>query len=178
MGTCLTSGKVKGGKRTGLCPAFHMPCPRHDGALTPHCPDGHKAMGTFTFTVYHKSNENPLPQTKLTLKEEFLSAPLHHERLWCGYFIWFFNLLEICFIILTFICNDHSCRIIYMYESWPVRKGYLSPIQIANPRVRLHISTVSTESSLFAHIIYEPRHEKTCFALREQQKHRPLLFAP
>ena len=59
-----------------------------------------------------------------------------------------------------------------MYESWPVRKGYLSPIQIANPRVRLHISTVSTESSLFAHIIYEPRHKKTCFALCEQQRRR------
>ena len=38
MGTWLTSGKVKGGERRGLGPAFHMPCPRHDGALTPHCP--------------------------------------------------------------------------------------------------------------------------------------------
>ena len=41
MGTWLTSGKVKGDKRRGLGPAFHMPCPRHNGATTPHCPDGH-----------------------------------------------------------------------------------------------------------------------------------------
>ena len=33
MGTWFTSGKVKGGERRGLGPAFHMPCPRHDGAL-------------------------------------------------------------------------------------------------------------------------------------------------
>ena len=30
-GTWLTSGKVKGGERRGLGPAFHMPCLRHDG---------------------------------------------------------------------------------------------------------------------------------------------------
>ena len=41
--------KVKGGERRGLGPAFHMPCPKHDGALTPHCPDGHQATRTFTF---------------------------------------------------------------------------------------------------------------------------------
>ena len=32
MGSWLTSGKVKGGERSWLGPAFHIPCPRHDGA--------------------------------------------------------------------------------------------------------------------------------------------------
>ena len=41
MGTWFTSGKVKGGERRGLGPALHMLCPRHDRALTTHCPDGH-----------------------------------------------------------------------------------------------------------------------------------------
>ena len=41
IGTWLTSGKVNGGERRGLGHAFRMPCPRHDRALTPHCPDGH-----------------------------------------------------------------------------------------------------------------------------------------
>ena len=41
MGIGFTSGKVKGGERRGLGPAFHMLCPRHDGALILHCPDGH-----------------------------------------------------------------------------------------------------------------------------------------
>ena len=47
----LTSKKVKGSKRRGLDPAFHMPCPRHDGTLTPHCLDSHWAKGTFN--CYH-----------------------------------------------------------------------------------------------------------------------------
>ena len=50
MGIWLTSGKVKGSERRGLGLAFHMPCPRHEGALTSHCPNSHKAKGTFTFT--------------------------------------------------------------------------------------------------------------------------------
>ena len=41
MGTWFTSGKVKDGERRGLGPTFHNPCPRHDGALTPHCLDVH-----------------------------------------------------------------------------------------------------------------------------------------
>ena len=44
MDSRLTLGKVKGGERRGLGPAFHMPCPRHDWALTTNCPDG-----SFTF---------------------------------------------------------------------------------------------------------------------------------
>ena len=34
MGTWLMPGKIKGNERRGLSPAFHMLCPRHDGALT------------------------------------------------------------------------------------------------------------------------------------------------
>ena len=33
--------KVKYEERRCLGHVFHMPCPRHDRALTPHCPDGH-----------------------------------------------------------------------------------------------------------------------------------------
>ena len=41
-GYLILNGKVKDGKRRGLGPAFHMPCPRHSGALTPCCPNGHQ----------------------------------------------------------------------------------------------------------------------------------------
>ena len=37
----LISEKVKGAERRGFGPTFHLPCPRHDGALTPYCPNGH-----------------------------------------------------------------------------------------------------------------------------------------
>ena len=50
-GTWLNSGKVKGSERRGLGPAFQMPCPGHDGALTLHCPDGHWATGNFSFST-------------------------------------------------------------------------------------------------------------------------------
>ena len=50
-GYLINFKKVKGGERRGLGPAFHMPCPRHDGALTPHCLDVYFAKGTYTFYV-------------------------------------------------------------------------------------------------------------------------------
>ena len=52
MGTWLTSGKVKGGERRGLGPTFHMLCPRHNGALTPHCPEATRLRAPLTCPQY------------------------------------------------------------------------------------------------------------------------------
>ena len=51
MGTWSTSGKVKGGERRGLGPAFYMPCPRHDGSSNtplPRRPLGYGHLYLFT----------------------------------------------------------------------------------------------------------------------------------
>ena len=47
----ITSGKVKGGERRGLGPAFHMSCPRHDGVPLPRRSLGYGHLTEY-FNVY------------------------------------------------------------------------------------------------------------------------------